>query len=308
MPGASIPPRVSVIIPTYDRAAYLGAAIASVRAQTFTDWELIVVDDGSTDHTAAILDELADPHLQVRRISHSGSESITRNAGIRAAKGEWVAFLDSDDLWVPEKLERQLAVMAAHPACQWSYTGIAYLDASGVPSSRPPLPGKALPRERRLEALLRFEVGAPIPTVIVHRSLLDSVDWLDETLPLRADYDLIVRLAECADAAALPDCLTLVREHAGRTTSQRRPAELFQLNERVFRKLAVTSRRAEVRALCRRQAARQCASAALALSREGAHHQALQSVGRGLRDAPLALDVWRALIGCMIGLARPGKR
>src|SRR4051812_24472999 len=124
MHSASARGLVSIIIPTYNRAAYLGAAIASVRAQTFADWELIVVDDGSTDETAAMLDELSDPRIRVLRIGHSGSESITRNAGLRLAEGEWVAFLDSDDLWVPEKLERQLAQMVAQPACQWSYTGL----------------------------------------------------------------------------------------------------------------------------------------------------------------------------------------
>lgn len=308
MPGASIPPRVSVIIPTWNRAAYIGAAIESVRAQTFADWELIVVDDGSTDETAEILGALSDPRIRVLRIAHSGTTSIGRNAGIRVAKGEWVAFLDSDDLWLPEKLERQLALMAAQPACDWSYTGLAYIEATGAASPRPPALGKAVPMERRLEALLRFEVTAPIQTMLVRRALLESVGGLDETLPIITDFDLVLRLAGRADATMLPDALTLLRRHPERITSQRRQSEVFAHIERVYRKAAAASDRPAVRALCQRQAARQCASAARALCQEGARAEAVRWMGRALRDAPLAPHVWRAVAGCMIDLVRAAVR
>ena len=112
--GNANKPRVSVLIPCYNAAAFLGEAIESVLQQTFQDFEIVVVDDGSTDNSAAV----AKAYPRVRCIckGHSGI-SATRNAAIAEAKGEFVAFLDADDLWAPEKLEKQLAYLDAHPQC-----------------------------------------------------------------------------------------------------------------------------------------------------------------------------------------------
>jgi glycosyltransferase involved in cell wall biosynthesis len=107
-------PRVSVIIPTYNRAEYLGAAIESVLEQTCNDLEIIVVDDGSTDGTRSLAQRY---HRSIRYIylDHCGLSGVTRNRGIAAACGAYIAFLDSDDLWLPNKIERQLAYCAQHP-------------------------------------------------------------------------------------------------------------------------------------------------------------------------------------------------
>src|SRR5688572_30016415 len=115
-------PEVSVILPVYDRPEYLGVAIASVLGQTFAGWELVVVDDGSGDvATLAILDALRDPRMRIVRQEHTGSPAATRNAGIAEAQGTFLAFLDSDDVWLPDKLAVQLAAMQAQPALGWSY-------------------------------------------------------------------------------------------------------------------------------------------------------------------------------------------
>ncbi len=110
--SAQIP--VSVIIPTYNRAALVAEAVASVLAQTWRDFEVLVVDDGSTDGTIEALAPYAS-RLRLLRRESRGGVSAARNTGIKAARGEWLAFLDSDDLWLPEKLSRQMAYLAAHP-------------------------------------------------------------------------------------------------------------------------------------------------------------------------------------------------
>ena len=115
-------PRVSVLIPTYNCGRFLGEALDSVLAQTFTDFEIIVVDDGSTDNTP----EVVARYPQVRYIprEHCGV-SVTRNAAIAEATGEFVVFLDADDMWTPDKLEKQVAYLDQHPDCMLVFTKAA---------------------------------------------------------------------------------------------------------------------------------------------------------------------------------------
>src|SRR6188472_4452458 len=124
-------PLASVILPAYNRLTHLRTAIASVRAQTLTDWELIIADDGSDGETRAFLRELSEKRIRVLSLEHSGNPSVVRNAAIRAASGKFLAFLDSDDLWLPHKLERQLVLMRATPARRWSYTQVRRIDDEG---------------------------------------------------------------------------------------------------------------------------------------------------------------------------------
>jgi glycosyltransferase involved in cell wall biosynthesis len=288
---------VSVVLPTHDRVALLRQAVTSVLDQTFGDWELIVADDGSTDGTREYLDGLSDPRVRVLRLAHSGNPAVARNAALRAASGEWVAFLDSDDLWLPAKLETQLAAMSAHPECGWSYTGYALIDARGTR-----LPDRGSSAYRPLSgwifaSLVEFAAGPCQPAMLARRSILDELGGFDESFLLRADYDLTLRLAARSQARALPETLTLVREHAGRTTSHCDPVELFSLNERVFRKAAASAPTGALRRRCRRQCARQLTARAYALLRRGDHHSAFVSIGRALLDAPFDGDGWRAAAG-----------
>ncbi len=119
-----MPDLVSVIIPTYNRRALTIRAVESVLAQTYPHFEVIVVDDGSTDDTIEYLSRIPDPRVKVLPIKHSGHPSIARNAGIEIAKGEYIALLDSDDEWLPPKLEKQVEVFTKLPA-----TGMVCSDA-----------------------------------------------------------------------------------------------------------------------------------------------------------------------------------
>src|SRR5262249_22851215 len=128
-------PEVSVVIAAYNQARWVGEAIASVRAQTFVDWELVVVDDGSTDATSEVVARHADDaRIRCLRQAHA-ERAAARNRGIAATAGPLVAFLDADDWWLPKKLERQVAALAAAPEAAFCYTPARFVD-----EARRPLP------------------------------------------------------------------------------------------------------------------------------------------------------------------------
>jgi len=290
-------PEVSIVLSTYNRLPLLRRSVDSVIAQTFRDWELIVVDDGSTDGTREYLEAIEDPRVRPIWLEHGGVTSA-RNAGLRLARGKWVAFHDSDDLWLPEKLEWQLQRVTAHPACRWSYTGYSFIDTNGTPlperSSLLPLPVSG----RILEPLLRFEVSTAVPTMLVQHSLIEEIGGFDAKMLFLSDYDFILRLAACSEVCALSETLTLVREHPGRTTAQLRPADLHADQARSLRNAAAAATDAGIRALCLRQCAMQLAGQANALSREGSHRAAFATLARAARVAPLHKSPWRAAARC----------
>jgi len=182
------PPLVSVIIPTFNREACLGRAVDSVLGQTFIDFELIVVDDGSTDDTTGLLDTYGDRLTRIRQDNRG--VSAARNAGIRICRGSLIAFLDSDDVWRPGKLERQVAFFHAHPravACQ--------TEEIWIRNGKRVNPKK---RHRKFSGMI-FEKTLPLclvspSAVMIRRSLFDEVGLFDETLPACEDYDLWLRI------------------------------------------------------------------------------------------------------------------
>ena len=123
---------VSVVMPVYNCEKYLAAAVESVISQTYENWELILVDDCSTDRSGALADRWSssDSRISVVHNRRNSGVSISRNNGVKAAKGGWVAFLDSDDAWTPEKLEKQIAVVNTDELADGVFTGYGYLDSS----------------------------------------------------------------------------------------------------------------------------------------------------------------------------------
>ena len=128
-------PSVSVVVPTYNRAKWLPEAVASALGQTHRPLEVLIVDDGSTDHTEAVCASFAPPVRYIRQAN--GGVSAARNRGVREARGEWIAFLDSDDVWEPAKLEIQLAALRGAEAAEWSITGCQVIDLEGQPVPGP---------------------------------------------------------------------------------------------------------------------------------------------------------------------------
>lgn len=292
-------PEVSIVLPTYGRLPLLRKAVASVIGQTFSDWELIVIDDGSTDGTREYLEAIDDPRVRSFSLEHRGITSA-RNSGLKFACGNWVAFLDSDDLWLPEKLALQLRQLAAHPACRWGYTGYLLMDADERPLlRRSALLGRPV-SGGILELTLGFKVVPAIQTTLVQRSLIEEIGGFDETIPILSDYDFSLRLAAHGEVCAMPEALTLIREHAERATSLLRDADLYADQEHSFRKAAAAAANHRIRALCLRQCATQLAEQARALSREGRHRTALATLLRGVRTAPFNRALWRTAAGCAV--------
>jgi glycosyltransferase involved in cell wall biosynthesis len=195
---------------------------------------------------------MADERLRVVALEHDGNLSRVRNAGVAAGTGAWVAFLDSDDLWLPRKLELQLAALQSGGA-RWCYANFGHVDAAGTPI---PAHAGGFRAEHGpiLEALLREETAAYVGTLLVERQLLDEVGGFDESLRLRGDLDLALRLAAKADAVAVADTVTLVRVHAGRVTTH--VTDPHEATARVFRRCLARERDPEIRALARARHAR----------------------------------------------------
>jgi glycosyltransferase involved in cell wall biosynthesis len=195
---------LSVVIPTYNRASFLKGAIHSVLAQDFVDFEIIVVDDGSTDPTPELLESY--PQIRAVRQDHRGV-SAARNAGIARASGHLLAFLDSDDLWFPKKLATQIAFFETHPnalICQteeiWIRNGLRV-----NPKKRHKKPSGMI-FERTLELCL-----VSPSAVMMQRRLLDEVGWFDEALPACEDYDLWLRTACRFPVHLIPTPLVIKR-------------------------------------------------------------------------------------------------
>lgn len=181
--------RVSVIIPTYNRGWTIGEAVDSVLAQDYRDFELIIVDDGSTDNTPEVLDAYRGT-IKVFRQENKGV-SAARNRGIAEASGRFIAFLDSDDLWLPQKLSRQVEFFNTTPDALICQTEEVWI-RSGVrvnPKKRHQKPSGMI-----FEPSLVLCLVSP-SAVMIRRSLLEIVGNFDETLPACEDYDLWLRIS-----------------------------------------------------------------------------------------------------------------
>ncbi len=242
-------PRVTVVLPTYNRMRYLPEAVASVRHQTYRRWELVVIDDGSTDDTSAYLRSLGEQRVRVIASSHSGNPAALRNRGIAVAESDYVAFIDSDDCWLPGKLSAQVDALDRTPEYQWSYTGFEMMDEAG--NIRPRAQGSPWdPKSGHvLRDLLTTGIVVPTSSVVVRHDLLQAVGRFDPSLPVAEDLDLWVRLASLSPACALGETLARVRFHGDRLTADR--PDMRECKARVFGGVATRSADREVRALCR---------------------------------------------------------
>lgn len=207
-------PAVTVILPTFNRLQYLRTAVDSVFAQTYDDWELIVADDGSEEETRAYLSSLAaQPRVRVLWLAHTANPGAARNAALREARGDYIAFLDSDDLWMPQKLELQLAALRACPSRQWSYTAIIHINQAGEQIYAELSPRYVYYEGKVFEHLLTSKAGIALPTVIVSRQLLQRVGGFDERQQQQEDYHLWLRLAMLCEISVLKRPLAGVRHH-----------------------------------------------------------------------------------------------
>lgn len=202
-------PLVSVIMPTFDGARFVGEAVESVLAQTHGDLELIVCDDGSTDGTQAIVDGFAD---RVRRVASRGrGVSAARNAAAATARGEYLAFLDQDDAWEPTMLATQLTRFAERPDSGLAYADAWIVDAGGAIHGR--RSEHLAYAEGDVFAQLLVANCVPIETIVMRRALFERLGGFDERYSLLEDHDLCLRVAREAPLAFTPEPLARYRVH-----------------------------------------------------------------------------------------------
>jgi glycosyltransferase involved in cell wall biosynthesis len=198
-------PEVSVVIPTYNRCSMLLEAVDSVLAQTSEAFELIVIDDGSTDGTAEHLTRLGKP-IQIERIEHSGP-AAARNRGAELACAPLIAFLDSDDLWAPTKLERQLAFMRANPGCAISQTNEIWM-RNGC-RVNPGLRHRKRAGDIFIDSLRTCLIS--MSATMMRADLFRSLTGFDEIMSAAEDYDLWLRILIDHEAGLLDEPLVTRR-------------------------------------------------------------------------------------------------
>lgn len=201
-------PVVSVIIPTYNSARYLAEAVDSVLAQTFTDLEVLVIDDGSTDETTSVISGYRTPVRYIRQ--ENGGVSVARNRGIQESRGRFVAFLDADDTWYPSKLEHQLKALQGQSECRLCYSAFTVVDSS----LRTLFVNRSNRRGSALEdLLLRGNIVGSICTVLMERSLYELSGGFDSALSQCADWDMWIRLAQHTEFLYIDAPLVTYRYH-----------------------------------------------------------------------------------------------
>ena len=211
-------PVVSVVIPSYNRAHQLGRALRSVLAQTFQDWEVIVVDDASKDNSEEVVKALHDGRIRYLRHESNRGGSAARNTGIRAATGEYVGFLDSDDEWLPEKLAIQLEVFKTSDLEQLGVvTCPKFMVYDGRQKVRPPRRKRPFARGWVYKQLLRRHMVVPWGTssLLVRRDALTEENLFDESLPHSQDWDFIFRLSRQWQIETVETPLILFHCHSG---------------------------------------------------------------------------------------------
>jgi len=293
-------PLVSVIVCVYNGEEFLGAALDSVFAQTHRDFELIVVDDGSTDGSAAVVGKYVDPRLRLLGQENRGTARALE-VGLQTARGEYVAFLDQDDLWEKDKLAVHMEWMRRRPVIDLTFSWFRYVDRLGR--------GIGLHSKRHrgtidFRALLTdFVIGAT-SNVVARRAAIEKAGGIDPAFPRMYDLDLFLRIALLArnNIEAVPAELMLYRRHSMQIT--RDFTTLEREWERVVEKMArLAPEAAAVEDHARSNASRFFARLAY---EHGDYGQAMRYVGRGFRWSPARFLAdprnWLTGAACFAGL------
>jgi glycosyltransferase involved in cell wall biosynthesis len=283
-------PQVSVVLPTCNRAGYLERSIGSVLAQTFTDLELIVVDDGSTDNTREVVGAIRDSRLRYERLDSCGGVSRARNHGIRLAQGPWIAFQDSDDQWLPDKLDRQLLLL--RDATDIALVVTNTRAAGGYPASRtaPKPDGRVLDVTARTVDWL-----PPAPTWLAPGAALLAAGLFRADLDCHEDWELGLRLARQGRVLMVNQAL-VVQSSAPGSLFRNEPARL-----RCLKKILELHAPAFERAPAAR--ARYCNAVGQLEACRGAMPQARRWFLQALAARPLSPRTWANLL---VGILGPG--
>jgi glycosyltransferase involved in cell wall biosynthesis len=202
---------VSIIIPTYNRAQLIGRAVHSAQVQTYDNLEIIIVDDGSNDDTRHRINELQKSDQRIKYICHEKNRGAqaARNTGIATAGGSYIAFLDSDNQWLPRKLERQMALFFNHDAS----LGVVYCGYSKVSPAGDVLQ-EYVPRHRGMvykQTLADWLTDTS--TIVVRKDILEKIHGFDETVSSHQEWDLCIHLARECNFDFVPESMSIYHEH-----------------------------------------------------------------------------------------------
>lgn len=240
-------PLVSVIIPTYNRAHLIMRAIKSVQAQTFTNWEIVIVDDGSTDDTKRLVESIRqnDPRIFYVKHDKNKGESAARNTGVEYSKGEYIAFIDSDDVWLPLKLEKQIAVFNKGP----KDLGIVYTSACFINEATGEKRIKiARDHGHIFEKQVAYNpVGSP-SKVMVRSECIIKCGGFDPEFPVNADWDMWTRISKIYAVDTVSEPLVNYFEGYGDSLSLN-AKKLVEGYERFWQKYDINSRQKWIRAI-----------------------------------------------------------
>jgi glycosyltransferase involved in cell wall biosynthesis len=226
---------VDVIIPAYNAAKYLPYALDSVIAQTFEDWRVVLVDDGSTDTTPGVIEpyiERLGAKLTYLQQSNRGM-SAARNVAIRASDAEFIAFLDADDVWLPCRLSESVQVLRARQEVALTYGGITLIDTQGHPGET--FTGTLKNAATRIASqIFTREIHLPCVTVTFRRQCIDEVGLFDESMRATEDRDLWLRIALRHDVAFIPKALAYYRISPNSMTTD--PERMLQAQLKFIRR------------------------------------------------------------------------
>jgi len=212
-------PLVSVVIPTHNAAGTIGRALQSVQRQTYSPIEILVVNDGSTDETPLVVDGLSIDNIELVTLDRSYGAAFARNVGIRQSRGAFVAFLDADDEWMPEKTARQMAQLVNNPnmtfvACAAGHVSEASKSPRKLNAHRRPATGRDA-----WKVLLAYTYVAT-PCVIARRQALFDVGMFETSFSIAEDQDLWIRLARAGEVGFIDDIMTYVNDTPGSLTKR----------------------------------------------------------------------------------------
>jgi len=248
-------PLVNIIIPTYNYAGFIAQTLESLRAQTYTHWECVVVDDGSTDDTRAVVARFVQSDARISYVyQENGRQAAARNNGLRRSGGQYVQFLDADDLLESRKLERQVAYLEAHPEVDIIYGSVRYFRTERMDErlysmtlkNEPWMPETSGSGQTVLRKLVRHNMLA-VNSALLRRRVVSEVGYFDEALPPLEDWDYFIRCAfqgKHFQYENLEGTLALVRWHL--TSSSRNNERMLKQELALRTKFATLTRDAEL--------------------------------------------------------------
>jgi len=290
-------PKVSVIIPTYNRANLLRLALDSVCAQSEKDCEIIVIDDGSQDDTEKVVKSYG--HIHYINISNGGV-ARARNIGIKSARGRFIAFLDSDDSWDPDKLRSQLEEFERYPESGMVFSNFRHIDHNGkiLMDQFINIPSKGYSFVTRLHSIIEGSLPCATSTVMVRKSLLEKVGLFDEAYRIAEDFDMWIRIMLSGEARFINKVLTSYRLHDAHLSQSLRSEVWSPFVDVVIKHSKALLDKGLVP---RKYICKFSLLTARALLLEGKRTLAFKYNISALSNSPLNSSVYKEIIKCLLG-------